>query len=97
MAHHQTVCWSFYASTFYHLTTDQDISYGCSSSPKHVALTFDDGPSFETAQVLQTLAEANVTATFFVSGGIRSHTAGAEKTTWLGDVHAAGHQIESHT
>lgn len=35
---------------------------------KHVYLTFDDGPSTNTAEILDILAEYNVKATFFVTG-----------------------------
>ena len=35
---------------------------------KYVALTFDEGPSGATKQILQVLKEKGVTATFFLSG-----------------------------
>ena len=35
---------------------------------KYVALTFDDGPSVRTTEVLNILKEKNVKATFFVVG-----------------------------
>ena len=38
------------------------------NSPKHVALTFDDGPSAYTVSILKILKRYNVRATFFVVG-----------------------------
>lgn len=79
------------------LTTKTGMAVGCSSSPKHVALTFDDGPSPHTSKVLKTLAEANVTATFFVAGASDEEYSLVEKTRWLVEIQASGHQVESHT
>ena len=39
-----------------------------STSTKKVALTFDDGPSFETLKILNILKQENIHATFFVVG-----------------------------
>jgi len=59
---------------------------------KSVALTFDDGPSEQTQDLLDYLASENVTATFFQCGmNVRRlpHIAGK--------VAACGHQIGNHT
>ncbi|SMR62183.1 unnamed protein product [Zymoseptoria tritici ST99CH_1A5] len=80
-----------------HGSTSPGMAVGCSSSPKHVALTFDDGPSPHTSKVLKTLAEANVTATFFVAGASDEEYSLVEKTRWLVEIQASGHQVESHT
>lgn len=46
-----------------------DVVWRGPKSPPHVALTFDDGPHPKhTAEVLEILRAANVTATFFVLG-----------------------------
>ena len=57
-----------------------------------VALTFDDGPSFYTEGLLDTLKEHNVKATFFVLGSqvrIQSET--------IQRMFQEGHQIGNHT
>jgi len=62
------------------------------SSPL-AAISFDDGPTPEyTPRVLSALADAGVTATFFVMG----HNAVAHRSL-LADVVAAGHEIGCHT
>ncbi len=57
-----------------------------------IALTFDDGPSEWTPQLLQTLAANDARATFFVSG---SAVAGGEHTVRTAAL--VGHQIGSHS
>lgn len=57
-----------------------------------VALTFDDGPSSYTAQILKILDQYHVKATFFVLGG----TANRNREL-LRQIHAAGHEIAIHT
>ena len=43
------------------------------SAPKYVALTFDDGPKKDTPELLETLSELDVPATFFLVGlGVRA-------------------------
>ena len=44
------------------------IRYSCGGSGKVIYLTFDDGPSNYTAQLLDVLKKYNVKATFFVTG-----------------------------
>lgn len=59
----------------------------------HLALTFDDGPDPEiTPRVLDLLAEYGAQATFFVVGSRVAAFPGV-----LRRVHAAGHQIGSHS
>lgn len=57
-----------------------------------VALTFDDGPSLWTEQILDLLAEAGARATFFVCGVA---IAGREDT--LRRCVAEGHEVANHT
>ncbi len=44
------------------------IKYSCGGSGKVIYLTFDDGPSGYTSQLLDVLKQYNVKATFFVTG-----------------------------
>ena len=51
---------------------------GAASEPdseKIIYLTFDDGPSVVTADILDLLKEKNIPATFFVTGATTSITA----------------------
>ncbi len=67
-----------------------DTSGGVDLSAKTVYLTFDDGPSPRTPEVLQILAENGVKATFFVkNGGKYNH--------YMKDIVAGGHTIALHT
>jgi peptidoglycan/xylan/chitin deacetylase (PgdA/CDA1 family) len=62
------------------------------AGPTEVALTFDDGPSPYTAQVLDVLRAQHVHATFFLCG------ANAERYPELvRRIRAEGHQIGNHT
>ncbi|MEE9403301.1 MAG: polysaccharide deacetylase family protein [Algisphaera sp.] len=63
------------------------------SGPPRVALTFDDGPTAQsTPAVLDALAKAGVSATFFVVGqNIRDHPALLQRA------HDEGHLIANHT
>jgi len=61
--------------------------------PGLVALTFDDGPTLETGDVLQILNTLHVNVTFFVNGyNINNETEDIIKLAYL-----SGHQIASHT
>jgi peptidoglycan/xylan/chitin deacetylase (PgdA/CDA1 family) len=64
------------------------------ASPGQVALTFDDGPSPFTPKLLEYLAAAKVTATFFVLGKSINEANG--KAT-LKATFDAGHQIALHS
>ena len=59
------------------------------SGTKTIYLTFDDGPSANTARLLQILAKYNVKATFFVVGY------GYENM--IGEEYRAGHSIAVHS
>lgn len=59
---------------------------------KHVALTFDDGPSRYTRKVLDTLAEEGVVGTFFVLG-TRLDSSGRSLVRRMVD---EGHTVGSH-
>lgn len=61
-------------------------------SGKKVYLTFDDGPSDLTGEVLDILKKANVKATFFVLG--EQATARPE---FIARIHEEGHAIGNHT
>ncbi len=56
-----------------------------------VALTFDDGPSFDTARTLDALDELDIQATFFVLGTQMC----AQPDTVL-EMAARGHEVASH-
>lgn len=58
---------------------------------KRVALTFDDGPSERTPELLRVLAEAGARGTFFVT-----QPACQRYPEYLADIRRAGHQLESH-
>jgi peptidoglycan-N-acetylglucosamine deacetylase len=60
--------------------------------PRHVALTFDDGPDpAATPRFARVLAERGVTATFFPLGEMASRAPGL-----VADLAAAGHEIGVH-
>jgi peptidoglycan/xylan/chitin deacetylase (PgdA/CDA1 family) len=62
------------------------------AEPKTVALTFDDGPSAYTAQVLDVLKRYNVTATFCVLGDeVRRYPGTARRIV------REGHRLCNHT
>ena len=60
--------------------------------PTQVALTFDDGPSAYTAQILNVLGKYGVTATFFVIG-----RQAAADPALLRRMTAEGHSVQNHT
>lgn len=80
-------------------TTTPDLPYGVvvnhCTIPNTIAIAFDDGPYIYTEQVLDTLANASIHATFFLNGH------------WKGNIDALshivkrtlaeGHQIGSHS
>lgn len=59
---------------------------------KVVALTFDDGPTENTAAILAILAELDVKATFFLTGNELEKKPGQGKM-----IAEAGHEIGNHT
>ncbi|KAL7754332.1 hypothetical protein RI367_000313 [Sorochytrium milnesiophthora] len=64
-------------------------------NPRHLALTFDDGPSQYSSQLVDILAQVNVKAAFFVNGvhiyGTPNYAAATKKA------YDAGHTIGTHT
>ena len=62
-----------------------------------VALTFDDGPSIYTSQVLDTLSKNGVPATFFVNGDNWSDIESDDDQALVKRMIDEGHQIGSHT
>ncbi|NCB62540.1 MAG: polysaccharide deacetylase [Clostridia bacterium] len=59
---------------------------------KAVYLTFDDGPSERTPEILKILDEYGVKATFFVVG-----KSDEQSQQWMRDIVAAGHTIGMHS
>lgn len=59
---------------------------------KAVALTFDDGPSRFTADILAVLAEKGTAATFFWVGEVA-----AGRSDMVGQVRNVGHEVENHS
>ena len=62
------------------------------SEPKTVYLTFDDGPSAKTAEILDILKKDNIKATFFIIG-----KEGAKEKDLLKRMADEGHTIGIHT
>ncbi|MFO7938949.1 MAG: polysaccharide deacetylase family protein [Bacteroidales bacterium] len=59
---------------------------------RHIALTFDDGPSKYTGKILAILEKHKVQATFFVIG---KHAAQAPE--WVKQIQNQGHTLGNHT
>ncbi|HWR51878.1 MAG TPA: polysaccharide deacetylase family protein [Bryobacteraceae bacterium] len=59
---------------------------------RRIALTFDDGPSESTPQILRVLAEHRAHATFFQCGANVDRLPGVAR-----EVAAAGHELGNHT
>lgn len=57
-----------------------------------IYLTFDDGPSARTPEVLEILREEDVKATFFVIGGDSE-----QRRQWMRDIVSDGHTLAMHT
>ena len=60
---------------------------------KTVCLTFDDGPSKNTAEILDILKQYNVPATFFVT----AQDVNEDYLPLVKDIAAAGHQVALHS
>lgn len=73
----------FYAPQMLSATTRED---------NVIYLTFDDGPSARTPEVLQILREENVKATFFVIGGDNE-----TRRQWMRDIVNDGHTLAMHS
>lgn len=59
---------------------------------KRIALTFDDGPSAYTMQILNSLARYNAKATFFVLGSLVK-----SRPDVIREIHNRGHEIGNHS
>ncbi len=70
----------------------EDTSTERTVSENTVYLTFDDGPSPRTPEVLQILADADVKATFFVVGKTDD-----QSNQWMRDIVEQGHTIGMHS
>jgi len=64
--------------------------YTPSKNPKVVYLTFDDGPTMYTSEILDILDTHNIKATFFVVGN-------REHTHYMKEIVARGHAIGLHS
>ena len=62
------------------------------TNEKVVALTFDDGPTEKTDEILKTLEEENIKATFFLTGDSIKGNIDKARSIAL-----AGHEIGNHT
>ena len=65
---------------------------GLSVPDRHIVLTFDDGPTAYTAEILDVLADEGVPATFFVVGA-----QAADRPDLLRRMYAEGHEVGVHT
>lgn len=76
------------------VTYEYDIIYNkvIDKDKKQVALTFDDGPNYNTNKVLEVLKEYNVPATFFVLGSKIN-----KNESILQRIADNGHEIGNHT
>ena len=63
-----------------------------SANGQEVWLTIDDGPTEDTAAILDVLTKANVKATFFLKGALA-----AEKPDAVHSIVASGHAIGNHS
>lgn len=69
-----------------------DLTYKIDTDEKVAALTFDDGPSKNTGEILKLLDQYDVKATFYLIGqDMEQHP------DELKDIIAAGHQVGNHT
>lgn len=73
------------------LIRDRGVVYFCEDERSAAALSFDDGPSPATQEILATLAEFGVRATFFL---IADNVLGNEET--VAQIVAEGHEIGNH-
>jgi peptidoglycan/xylan/chitin deacetylase (PgdA/CDA1 family) len=69
-------------------------------TPGTVAITFDDGPSDYTSELLDMLEKSKAKATFFVNGIANGKGEIDLMTKWINDIQrmdASDHQVASHT
>jgi cellulose synthase/poly-beta-1,6-N-acetylglucosamine synthase-like glycosyltransferase/peptidoglycan/xylan/chitin deacetylase (PgdA/CDA1 family) len=74
------------------IDANQPHQAGLSVPDRHVVLTFDDGPTAYTAEILDVLAEEGVPATFFVVGA-----QAADRPDLMRRMYAEGHEVGVHT
>ncbi|WP_246074626.1 polysaccharide deacetylase family protein [Nonomuraea terrae] len=69
-----------------------ELTHRVPTAEKVVALTFDDGPGEQTGEIIATLAEQRVRATFYVNGAqVAARPQDAKALV------AAGHELGNHT
>ena len=86
------LCALFFLSKFRSFQTFGKMVARVETDKKRIALTIDDGPTLRTAEILSTLKELDVTATFFLCGSSM-----AERPEDLKSIASAGHQIGNHS
>lgn len=69
-----------------------DIITQVDTENKVVALTFDDGPTDKTDEILEVLKEAGIKATFFLNGSNI-----CDKPEYAARIAEAGHELGNHT
>jgi len=84
--------WIFHLATYFFPGAIYSVEVEEESAPqKVVALTIDDGPSPETANILAVLEAHNAKATFFnISGNVHTREAIVQRTV------TAGHELGNH-
>lgn len=76
--------------------TAADIILNC-TVPNSFAVTFDDGPSIWTHELLDYLGNKSIKVTFFVNGQNYNDILDPQIAAVVKRAHAEGHQIGSHT
>ncbi len=82
----------FAVSSFVFATNNNVSNIPTLAAPGTVALTFDDGPSPYTPQILAILKKYNIKATFFVVG-----TNAKKYPEYIKDIYQQGHAVNSHS
>lgn len=80
------------ANTDVRACLDYEDNLRTADEPMNVYLTFDDGPSENTPEILAILKKHNVKATFFVTG-----KEGEEADEWYREIVADGHTLGMHS
>lgn len=80
------------ANTDVRACLDYEDNLRTADEPMNVYLTFDDGPSENTPEILAILKKHNVKATFFVTG-----KEGEEAEEWYREIVADGHTLGMHS
>jgi peptidoglycan/xylan/chitin deacetylase (PgdA/CDA1 family) len=82
-----------YTQLFPNLYTEKNLTYTTDENKKIAYLSFDDGPSKNTAKVLEVLKDKDVKATFFIVGSAITE----EGEGYLKQMVEEGHTIGIHT